>query len=108
MRGGFDWAEIGPVVAKLEEELSELKAEIADGAAADRLTDEMGDLLFSCVNLARHLKVDPEDALRGTNAKFNRRFRHVESSIRDDGDDLEKVGLDVLEERWQQAKERGL
>lgn len=107
-RGGFDWAEIGPVVAKLEEELSELKAEIADGAAADRLTDEMGDLLFSCVNLARHLKVDPEDALRGTNAKFNRRFRHVESSIRDDGDDLEKVGLDVLEERWQQAKERGL
>lgn len=107
-RGGFDWAETGPVLAKLEEELGELKAEIAGGGSTERLTDEMGDLLFSCVNLARHLKIDPEDSLRGTNAKFERRFRHVESSILDDGSALEKVGLDVLEDLWQQAKKRGL
>ena len=68
----------------------------------------MGDVLFSVVNLARHLELDPEDALRGTNAKFERRFRHVETSVRNDGDDLQKVGLDVLEERWQQAKKLGL
>jgi ATP diphosphatase len=107
-RSGFDWADIGPVIAKLEEELGELKAEISDGKNPERLADEMGDLLFSCVNLARHLKVDPEESLRGTNGKFERRFRHVETSIRSDGNELEKVGLDVLEERWQQAKKLGL
>ena len=107
-RGGFDWAEIGPVIEKLEEELGELKAEIAGAGSRERLSDEMGDVLFSCVNLARHLKLDPEDSLRGTNAKFERRFRHVETSIRDDGLDWEKVGLDVYEERWQAAKKRGL
>ena len=107
-RGGFDWEEIGPVLHKLEEELGELKAEISGGGSPERLTDEMGDLLFSCVNLARHLKLDPEESLRGTSAKFERRFRHVETSVRDDGNDLGKVGLDVLEERWQQAKKLGL
>jgi ATP diphosphatase len=107
-RGGFDWVEIDPVLAKLEEELGELKAEISAGGNPERMTDEMGDLLFSCVNLARHLKLDPEESLRGTNAKFERRFRHIETSVRDDGEDLQKVGLDVLEERWQQAKKLGL
>ena len=107
-RGGFDWTEIDPVLEKLEEELGELKAEISAGGSPERLADEMGDLLFSCVNLARHLKLDPEESLRGTNAKFERRFRHVETSVRNDGDDLQKVGLDVLEERWQQAKKLGL
>ncbi len=107
-RGGFDWEDIVPVIEKLEEELGELKAEISSNGSLERLADEMGDLLFSCVNLARHLKLDPEDCLRGTNAKFERRFRHVETSIREDGDDLGKVGLDVLEERWLQAKKLGL
>lgn len=107
-RGGFDWTDIGPVLEKLEEELGELKAEIAGGGNPERTADEMGDVLFSCVNLARHLKIDPEDALRGTNAKFERRFRYVETTIRDDGDELKKVGLNVLEARWQQAKKKGL
>lgn len=107
-RSGFDWPDFGPVIAKLEEELGELKAEISDGGSPERMADEMGDLLFSCVNLARHLKIDPEESLRGTNAKFERRFRHVEASIRGEGHDLEKVGLDVLEDRWQQAKKQGL
>jgi len=107
-RGGFDWPTIGPVLEKLEEELGELKAEITGGGSTDRMADEMGDVLFSCVNLARHLKLDPEDSLRSTNTKFERRFRHVEASVRDDGHDLRKVGLDVLEARWQEAKKRGL
>lgn len=106
--GGFDWPEIGPVIEKLEEELGELKAEISAGGIRERLTDEMGDLLFSCVNLARHLKLDPEEALRATNAKFERRFRHVEKSISDDGLDWDAVGPDIYEEHWRQAKQRGL
>lgn len=107
-RGGFDWAEIGPVIAKLEEEIGELKAEITAAGSREGMAGEMGDLLFSCVNLARHLKLDPEDSLRGTNAKFERRFRHVEASIHDDGLDWEKTGLEDYEERWQAAKKRGL
>ena len=107
-RGGFDWPEITPVLEKLEEELGELNAEIRGDRNPARLADEMGDLLFSCVNLARHLKLDPEDSLRGTNAKFERRFRHVEACVRDGGEEMKKVGLDVLEEYWQQAKNRGL
>ncbi|MEP4380661.1 MAG: nucleoside triphosphate pyrophosphohydrolase [Alphaproteobacteria bacterium] len=107
-RGGFDWAEIGPVIEKIDEELGELKAEITGGGSPERLADEMGDLLFSCVNLARHLKLDPEESLRGTNGKFERRFRYVETSIRDDGLDREKVELDDYEERWQVAKKQGL
>lgn len=107
-RGGFDWAEVGPVIEKLEEELGELNAEISGGGDPDRMTDEMGDLLFSCVNLARHLKIDPEESLRGTNAKFERRFRFVEGSVREDGLAWERVGLDSYEERWQQAKRNGL
>jgi ATP diphosphatase len=107
-RGGFDWAELGPVIAKLEEELGELKAEIADGGSHERMTDEMGDLLFSCVNLARHLKVDPEESLRGTNAKFERRFRFVETSVRDEGLAWDALDIDDYEERWQRSKRAGL
>ncbi|MBS27488.1 MAG: nucleoside triphosphate pyrophosphohydrolase [Alphaproteobacteria bacterium] len=103
-RGGFDWASIGPVLEKIEEELGELRAEIDGRGSADQLADEMGDLLFSCVNLARHLKIDPEFALRGTNAKFENRFRHVEGSLRTDGRQMDKVSLDDLEALWQQAK----
>ena len=107
-RGGFDWAELGPVIAKLEEELGELKAEIADGGSRERMTDEMGDLLFSCVNLARHLKIDPEESLRGTNAKFERRFRFVETSVRDEGLAWDALDIDDYEERWQRAKRADL
>ncbi|MBO6782633.1 MAG: nucleoside triphosphate pyrophosphohydrolase [Alphaproteobacteria bacterium] len=103
-RVGFDWASVGPVVEKIEEELGELKAEMKAGGAPDRLADEMGDLLFSCVNLARHLKIDPEFALRGTNAKFDSRFRKVENSLRDDGVAWGDVGIEEYERRWQAAK----
>jgi len=105
-RVGFDWASLGPVVEKIEEEISELKAEIQNGGSAERLSDEMGDVLFSCVNLARHLKIDPEFALRGTNNKFETRFRHVEAGLRADGVRFEDVDIDEYEARWQTAKER--
>ncbi|CAN5840943.1 nucleoside triphosphate pyrophosphohydrolase [soil metagenome] len=77
-RVGFDWNETGPVIDKIEEELGELRAELA-AATIDpvRLTDELGDVLFAVANLARHCKVDPEAALRSTNDKFERRFRHI-------------------------------
>ncbi len=103
-RVGFDWANVGPVIEKIDEELGELKAEMRDGANAERLTDEMGDVLFSCVNLARHLKIDPEFALRGTNAKFDNRFRKVEQSLREDSLDLRDVDIEEYERRWQAAK----
>lgn len=103
-RVGFDWASIGPVIDKIEEEIGELKAEITGGGDPDRLADEMGDVLFSCVNLARHLKVDPEFALRGTNAKFETRFRKVEDSLRQDGVNWRDVDIEDYERRWQIAK----
>ena len=103
-RVGFDWASIDPVLEKIEEELGELKAEMQTGGSDERLSDEMGDLLFSCVNLARHLKIDPEFALRGTNAKFDRRFRKVEQSLDDDGIARDDVGVDEYEQRWKAAK----
>lgn len=105
-RVGFDWASVGPVVEKIEEEISELKAEIKNGGSAERISDEMGDVLFSCVNLARHLKIDPEFALRGTNNKFEKRFRLVEAGLRKDGVRFEDVDIDEYEARWQDAKKR--
>jgi ATP diphosphatase len=103
-RVGFDWPALAPVVAKIEEELAELKAELADAAPKERLADEVGDLLFALVNLARHLEVDGEAALRATNAKFERRFRAIEDALRARGRRLEEASLDEMEALWQEAK----
>jgi MazG family protein len=103
-RVGFDWPELAPVLAKVEEELDEVRAEIGAGAAADRLAGELGDLLFAVVNLARHLGVDGEAALRATNAKFERRFAAIERSLAGDGRRLEDASLDEMEVLWQRAK----
>lgn len=104
VRVGFDWPDTGGVIAKVEEELAELRAEIAGGRDPDRLEDEMGDLLFTVVNLARHLGVDPETALRRCNAKFERRFRGVEERLRADGQTAEQVPLEVMEVHWDRVK----
>ncbi len=80
-RVGFDWPSLAPVFDKLQEELGEVEAEIAAGSPPDRLEDEIGDVLFVVANIARHLKVDPEAALRRTNAKFERRFRKIEERL---------------------------
>ena len=107
-RVGFDWSELSDVTDKLREELAELEVEIAAG---DRLKaqDELGDLLFVCANLARKLDIDPEQALRGANAKFTRRFRHIETRLAATGAPLETAGLDAMEALWDEAKriERG-
>jgi len=105
-RVGFDWPETAPVVDKIHEELGELTEEIsASDVDGDRVEDEMGDLLFACVNLARHLGVDPENALRRTNGKFEARFRAVERMLDEDlGIEPSAASLDQMEERWTRAK----
>ncbi|HEY5082746.1 MAG TPA: nucleoside triphosphate pyrophosphohydrolase [Bauldia sp.] len=100
---GFDWNDPKAVLAKLREELTEIEAEI-EGNAADRLEDEVGDLLFAAVNLARHLKVDPDQALRRTNAKFVRRFGAVEDGLTAAAGKVGEASLDEMEALWQRAK----
>jgi MazG family protein len=101
---GFDWENADQVLAKLEEELSELAAARRD-ASHDRLEDEIGDLLFTLVNLARFLEVDPEQALRRTNAKFRRRFAFIEQRLRQSGRSPAQTSLEEMEALWQQAKQ---
>ena len=104
-RVGFDWDTSAPVVEKVREELAEVEEEIESGHA-DRLLDEIGDLLFCCVNLARKLDIDPETALRGGNAKFERRFRRMEELLAKDGLKIDDLPVeDVLEAYWTRAKE---
>ena len=106
-RAGFDWpAEfaIQEITAKLAEELAEIEAARLTGCR-HAVEDECGDLLFVCVNLLRHLDIDPESALRSTNAKFERRFRAMEAKMAAEGvADLAEAGLDRLEAAWQAAK----
>lgn len=108
-RVGFDWDAPQPVLEKVREELAELEAELTAGTGHDRLEDELGDVLFACANLARHLQVDAEAALRRTNAKVERRFRRLESILHEAGIEAASAGLETLEAAWQQAKreERG-
>jgi ATP diphosphatase len=105
-RVGFDWPEAAHVLEKLAEELAEVRAELDAGPSAERLRDEIGDLLFAAVNLARHLDVDAEAALRQANAKFERRFRVIEEALRARGRRLEDASLDEMEALWQEAKTR--
>jgi MazG family protein len=102
-RVGFDWSEIPPVVAKIREELAELEAELPSGASP-RIEDEIGDLLFSVVNLARKLKVDGETALQRATDKFATRFRQVEALARERGIVLEKLSLAELDALWDEVK----
>lgn len=99
---GFDWPDAGPVFDKLHEELDEVRAEFAGGDPA-RLTDEIGDLLFVCVNLARHARVDVSTALRQANAKFERRFRRMEQLSASTGG-LAQLDLAAQDALWDQAK----
>ena len=100
---GFDWPAALPVLDKVREELDEVLQAMADGDA-DALEDEVGDLLFAAVNLARHLKQDPEHALRRANRKFERRFRFIEQALRDMGRPIEDCTLEDLDALWGEAK----
>ncbi|MCO6416246.1 nucleoside triphosphate pyrophosphohydrolase [Siccirubricoccus sp. KC 17139] len=102
-RVGFDWPDPDSVLEKLAEEVAELQAEIP-GGAPERLADEVGDLLFVVVNLARKLDVDPEQALHGANAKFIRRFNAVEVALAKQGLTPADAGLPRMEAEWQAVK----
>ena len=102
-RVGFDWSEIAPVLAKIREELAEVEAELPGGTGS-RIEEEIGDLLFSVVNLARKLKIDGETALQRSTDKFSARFRQVETLARERGLSLEKLPLPELDELWDEVK----
>jgi MazG family protein len=103
-RVGFDWPSTAPVFDKISEEIAELRTEIDKNALPERIADELGDLLFAVVNLARRLAIDPEQALRGANRKFERRFRAIEERLGARGKPLADTTLDEMEAEWQQAK----
>jgi len=101
---GFDWKEARPIFEKLDEEVGELREAMAQGASRDKLTDELGDILFVVVNIARHLGVKPEEALAGTSRKFLRRFAFVEAQGRSAGKALAQMSLDEMDVAWSNAK----
>jgi nucleoside triphosphate diphosphatase len=100
---GFDWNDPHAVLRKIREEADEIEAAL-DGGDADELADETGDLLFALVNLARHLGADPEMSLRGTNAKFERRFGYIERMLAAKGRSLEGASLAEMDALWNEAK----
>lgn len=102
---GFDWNDPRAVLAKIREELDEIEAEIVTPSPDPaRQADELGDVLFAVANLARHLALDPETALRGTNDKFRRRFAHIEARLADQGRTPSEATLDEMEALWVEAK----
>jgi nucleoside triphosphate diphosphatase len=102
-RVGFDWNDVQAVLEKVREEIIEVEAEIVGGSQL-LLSSEVGDLLFAAVNLARHLKVDPETALRSANAKFERRFAYIEQRLAEAGRNPETSSLAEMERLWVEAK----
>ncbi len=106
-RVGFDWKRLDDVAAKVEEELGELRRAMRRGARRE-IGEELGDLLFAVVNLARFQKFDAEDALNQTVKKFRRRFAHIEREIARRGKKLSESSLEEMDAIWDQAKKRGI
>ncbi len=102
---GFDWPEALPVVDKVREELDEVLVAMSE-SDPEAIAEELGDLLFVVVNLARHLRVDPENALRAANGKFERRFRFIEQALREAGRPIEACDLQELDALWEEAKKQ--
>ncbi|MBW9053551.1 nucleoside triphosphate pyrophosphohydrolase [Rhizobium mesosinicum] len=100
---GFDWSAPEPILDKIEEEVDELRVALREGDKS-KVSDELGDLIFAMVNIGRHVKADPEQALRGTNMKFRRRFNYIETVLDAEGETLEAASLERMEEIWQAAK----
>jgi MazG family protein len=101
---GFDWPSAEPVLEKLDEELAEMRSAMA-GDDRDAMEDELGDLLFATINLARQLEIDPGTALRRANAKFEHRFRAMEDAV-GGHDGLDSMSLDEMEDLWQKVKKQ--
>lgn len=102
---GFDWSEAEPILDKIEEEIGELREALRSGHK-EKVADELGDLIFALVNIGRHVDALPEDALRGTNTKFRRRFNHIEAELNNSGETLQGATLERMEALWQAAKVR--
>lgn len=102
-RVGFDWGNTGPVLDKIEEEIGELREAIAAGQKAEA-ADELGDVMFALANLGRHLKTDPEMALRGTNTKFRNRFAYIEKRLAEKGTTAAEASLEEMDALWDEAK----
>ena len=102
---GFDWPDLQGPLQKLDEELVEIREVVQQGGDQQALRDEVGDLLFSVANLCRHIAVDPEDALRQANAKFERRFRHVETRLKLQNRAPAQATLQEMDELWDEAKQ---
>lgn len=102
-RVGFDWPDTQSVIAKITEELDETSEALASGSV-EQQAEEIGDLLFAVANLARHAGIDPEAVLRDANAKFIRRFEHVEARCREDGIDIAEAGLERLDSYWNEIR----
>jgi len=103
---GFEWPDVAGALDKLDEELGELRKEVAEQAGAAAITNELGDVLFCVVNVCRYLGVDPETALRGANAKFERRFGYVEGRLREQGRSTREATLEEMDRLWDEGKER--
>jgi len=107
---GFDWQDTTGVIGKIEEELGEVREEVNNGQQAaeskERLEEELGDLIFSVINLCRFLKVEPSVALRRTNSKFINRFKYVEKKMKETNQEIKKENLDVMDGFWNEAKEK--
>ena len=104
---GFDWENADDVLERLRDEIEEL-LEARDGGCSEHIEDELGDVLFSTVNLARHLKVNPVAALQKANRKFEKRFRYIEKSLLSRDSSLEEASLETMDALWDEAKENGL
>ncbi len=102
---GFDWPSLEPVLDKVDEEIAELKEAIGARDDAAKIREEFGDLLFVMANVARHLKIDPEAALRDANAKFVRRFRRIEQALAEQGRVCEDATLEEMDRLWDDAKD---
>ncbi len=105
-RVGFDWPNNGPVIEKIHEELEEITDALKLKNNKNQIAEEIGDLLFTCVNLARHENIDAEQALRAGNDKFQRRFQSIEKSLNGSGKTVEECSLDELEGLWNEAKSK--
>lgn len=101
---GFDWDAIEPIFDKLVEETDELKVELAANTSQQRIEDELGDILFTVVNIARHANIDPELAMRRANSKFIERFKKMERAIESTGERFSDLSMERLEDYWCQAK----
>ena len=105
-RVGFDWPDLDSTLAKVDEELAELKDAIGEDGNEAAIAEEIGDLLFACVNVARRLGIDPEEAVRGCNDKFIRRFNAVEDGLGNAGKAPEEATLEEMDRLWNDAKKR--